>query len=212
MGRGTEAVKHNVAIAYHFVSMPTPPGDQRTGVHIAGHYFYNKLRKRPRSQLLRYMWHTEPWDYEIDDGYAMSDSMLELDPRPQSVPPSPALLPSHGTTMVIHLDYLDKKEAYDDQGLPPHFTRNQDAHLTQAVRNLQIAKSEKRQLKYWVICPTKQSFAISPIITMALDGKPVKKNLRKHCTTLLFDPSSAGVSVQRKTNTDRESATRTTAP
>ena len=187
----TEAVKHNATTAYHFISMPTPPGDQRTGVHIAGHYFYYKLQKRPRSQLLRYMWHTEPWDYEIGDGYAMSDSMLELDPRPQPVPPSPALLPSHGTTMIVLPEYyLDKKDAYEDQGLPLNFTGNQDAYLTQAVRNLQVAKSEKRQLKYWVVCPTKQSFAISPIITMALDGKPVIKKLRKHCTTLLFDPSS----------------------
>ena len=99
--RLTEPVKHNVTTTYHFASMPMPPGDHCTGVHIAGHYFYDKLKKRPRSQLLRYMWHTEACDYQIGGGYAMSDSMLELDPRPQPVPPSPAMLPSHGTTMVF---------------------------------------------------------------------------------------------------------------
>ena len=108
-----------------------------------------------------------------------------------NLPPSPALLPTHGTTMIVLPDYyLDKKDAYDGQGLLLNFTRNQVAYLTQAVRNLQAAKFEKRQLRYRVICPTKQFFAISPVITMALDGKPVIKKLRKHCTTMLFDPSS----------------------
>ena len=59
----TEAVKHKVTTAYRFVSMPTPPGDQRIGVHIAGHYFYDKPQIRPHSQWLRYMWHTEPSNY-----------------------------------------------------------------------------------------------------------------------------------------------------
>ena len=187
----TEAVKQNVTTAYHFSPMSAPPTDHRTGVHIVGQYFYDKLLKRPRSQLIRYMWHTEPWAYEIGDGYAMSDSMIDLEPHPQPVLPSPAPLPTHGTTRIVLPDYyLDKKDAYDDQGLPLNFTGNQDAYLTQAVRNRKAAKSEKRQLRYWIICPTKQSFAISPIITMALDGKPVIKKLRKHCTTMLFDPSS----------------------
>ena len=173
-------------------------------------YFYDKLQKRPRSQLLRYMWHTEPWDYEIGDRYAMSDSMLELDPRPQPVPPSPALLPSHGTTMVILLDYyLDKKDAYDDQGLPLHFTGNQDAYLTQALRNLQIAKSEKRQLKYWVICPTKQSFAISPHHHNGLGWKTGDKNIAPRFSST---QARAGMSAHRKTNTDGVSTTRTRAP
>ena len=80
--------------------------------------------------------------------------MLEPDPRRQPVPPSPAMI-------ILPDYYLVKKNTYDDQGLPLHFTGNQDAYLTQAVRNLQIAKSKKRQLRYWVICLTKQSFAIS---------------------------------------------------
>ena len=106
-------MKQNVTTTYLFVSMPTPLGDQRTGVHIARHYFYDKLQKRPRGHLIRYMWHTEPWDYEIGDGYAMSDSMPELDPEPQPVPPSPSLLPSHGTTMIILPDWTKKKGTRD---------------------------------------------------------------------------------------------------
>ena len=111
----TEAVQHTSTVACHLLPLAHPRTNNGSRVQIHDQFYVGRPQRQRRVPFVKRLWHRAQWDFEVGDRCMMCSNMMDMELKPQLVPPTATLLPMHDTTIVILPKfYVAKQDAYAD--------------------------------------------------------------------------------------------------